>query len=182
MNVENRIKRHGRRLMSLASLGIACVCLLGLCLVAMPWLHDWNPQSAVWSKISGLDWSQVVRLNGAGKVLVAVSNLFWTLAYLLPLVALRHLGNSLYRQEALTLPIATAFRWLAHSMLANIVLLMAAGFLIAMAEEAGQLRIYHSTFDVRGDYMWVIACICLYSVAHLMRLATEAADDARSIV
>ena len=168
--------------MSLATIGIAVVSVLGLLLIAMPWLTDWNPQSGLWQAISGLDWNEVVHLNGAGKTLVCVSNVLWTLAYLLPLIALRHLGSSLYGHEALTSPIATAFRWLAHSMLANIALLMAAGFLIAMAEEAGNLHIYHSTFDIRGDYLWIIACVCLYSVAHLMRLATEAADDARSIV
>ena len=36
--------------------------------------------------------------------------------------------------------------------------------------------------DFGNTYLFVISCLCLYSVAHLMRLATEAADDARSIV
>jgi hypothetical protein len=182
MNIENKIKRHGYHLMSLASLGMLCVGVVGLCLILMPYLPDWKPESGAWLRISGLEWDQVIRLNGTGKALVSASNFIWTLAYLLPLLALRRLGSKLYKHDALTLQVAHAFLWLAHALLSNALLLMLAGFLIAMAEEAGGVHIYRSNFDISGGYIWLIACLCLYSVAHIMRLAAQASDDARSIV
>ena len=182
MNIENKIKRHGYHLMSLASIGMFCVGVLGLCLMVMPYFQDSNPQSGLWLRISGLEWDQVARLNGTGKALVSASNFIWTLAYLLPLLALRRLGGKLYKHDALTLQVAQAFRWLAHALLSNALLLMVASFLIAMAEEAGGVSIHRYNFDISGGYIWLIACVCLYSVAHLMRLAALAADDARSIV
>lgn len=182
MNIENKIKLHGHHLMSLASIGMFCVCVVGLSLMAMPYFSDSNPESGLWLRILGLDWDQVMRLNGTGKALVSASNFIWTLAYLLPLFALRSLGSNLYKHDALTLQVAHAFRWLAHSLLSNALLLMLAGFLIAMAEETGGVSIYRSNVDISGGYIWLIACLCLYSVAHIMRLAAQAADDSRSIV
>ncbi len=37
-------------------------------------------------------------------------------------------------------------------------------------------------FGFSGVYLFLVATLCLYSIAHTMRLATEAADDSRSIV
>lgn len=182
MSIENKIKRHGYHLMSLASLGMFCVGVLGICLIVMPYFPDSNPESGLWLRISGLDLAQVARLNGTGKALVSASNFIWTLAYLLPLLALRRLGSKLHKHDALTVQVAQAFLWLAHALLSNALLLMLGGFLIAMAEEAGGLSVYRANFDISGGYIWLIACLCLYSVAHIMRLAALAADDARSIV
>lgn len=183
MNLESKIKRHGYHLMSLASLGMFCVALMGLLMMALPYQDGAAPESSWWLGVSGLRWDQIIHLDGTGKALVAASCLIWTLAYLLPLFALRRLGSRLYRQEALTLPVADAFRWLAHSLLANAALLMSSGFLIGFWDGFHRSHIHHSTtLDFSGFYVWIIACLCLYSIAHLMRLAVLAADDARSIV
>ncbi len=41
--------------------------------------------------------------------------------------------------------------------------------------------VLHITVDT-NPYYFLLACLCLYSVAHLLRLAVRAAEDARSIV
>lgn len=178
---QNRIRRHGYHLMSLASLGTVAIAVLGLLASAMPWLPDWNPQWAGWS-LAGLSWQQTQAMNPQGKLLLSLSGLAWTLAYLLPLGALRRLGNRLYRHDALTRPVADAFRWLAHSLLLYALVNFGAALLAAFASEVGGGDPPKFTLGFSGAYLFLVACLCLYSVAHLMRLAAEAADDSRSIV
>ena len=191
MNSEEKIKRHGYHLMSLALLGMICVFRVGLTLVAMPYVSDWRPQARIWARISGIEWQQAIHLDSTSKAFLSLSFVAWTLSYLLPLSALRRLGRNLYRHEALTLPVANAFRWLAHSVLIGLLLQgvpdAGAGFINGLAEgynAAGTTPIRHVPhgFGVGTTYIAIIACVCLYSVAHLMKLAAEAAEDSRSIV
>jgi len=181
MTPEAKIRRHGYHLMSLASLGFAGVAVFGLLLVAMPWLPDWNPQWSGWN-VAGVEWKRAVGMDEAGKLLLSLSSAMWTIAYLVPLMALRRLGHRLYSNDALSRPVADAFRWLAHSLPLHALLRVAAGLLAGIAAEVDGAQEQHFTLDFSGGYVFLIACLCLYSVAHLMRLATDAAADARSIV
>lgn len=181
MDVSNKIRRHGYHLMSLASLGMTGVAVFGLLTMFMPWVPDWSPQWSGWRFGPGLEWKELVGMHPAGKQLLSTSAALWTAAQLIPLLALRQLGKRLYRNEALSRPVADAFRWLAHSLLLYAAFGTAARLLESLAIAVGQAR---ETISIDFDrvYLFLIACLCLYSVAHLMRLATDAADDVRSIV
>jgi len=178
--LQQKIKRHGYHLMSLASLGMFCIGMAGLILTTMHWMPHLNPQAS-WS-IAGIEWKQSSLMDTQGKWLVSAAGMLWTLAYLAPLVALRRLGHSLYKSEALSRPMADAFRWLAHSLLGFAVLNAASFTLASIAAEANKMAPHGLPFSASGCYLFLIACLCLYSIAHLMRLATDAADDARSII
>ncbi|MFT4178296.1 MAG: hypothetical protein QM612_02365 [Thermomonas sp.] len=169
MSAENKIKRHGYHLMSLASLGMFCVTLWGVIMLSAPW-HASAESTGFLGMTHGMD------ANARNQWMLASA--CWTLAYLLPLLALRRLGNRLYRQEALTLPVAHAFLSLANALLVSVFVRLLAD---SLATEAGSQP---GTFSLPfgSFYIVMITCLCLYSVAHLMRLAAEAADDARSIV
>ncbi|UWX04480.1 hypothetical protein H1235_05890 [Pseudoxanthomonas sp. NC8] len=181
MDVSYKIRRHGYHLMSLASLGLTGVAVFGALLTFMPWVPDWDPQWSGWRFGPGLEWKQLVGMHALGKQLLSTSAALWTAAQLIPLLALRQLGKQLYRNEALSRPVADAFRWLAHSLLLYAAFSTAARLLEGMAIMVDQTR---GTFSIEFDraYLFLIACLCLYSVAHLMRLTTDAADDVRAIV
>src|SRR5690606_245286 len=136
MRPELKIRRHGYHLMSLASVGTVCLVLLGVLLALMPWLADWHPQSTTW-KIGGLDWEQTQALGSTGKWLSTSACLLWTLACLAPLLALRRLGDRLYRYDALSRPVADGFHWLAHSLPLHALLKLAAWTLEIAAEGDG---------------------------------------------
>lgn len=182
--IQSKIKRHGRRLMDLAALGVFVAVLFGLTLSCSPWVHDWNPQSPIWKTILVIDAEQATHLSTSLRWLLCVSYMIWSLAWLWPLLALRRLGRSLYANEALTRPVATAFLAMAHSIPLNVLLRLIAGALSSLAVELGGVREQQSffSFDLTGLYILSIAGVCLYSVAYLMSLATEAADDSRSII
>ena len=122
-----------------------------------------------------------VLMAGKSAMLVSRTGSGKTLAYLLPLVMLRRLGKRLYRHEALSRPVADAFLWLAHSLLLFAALRFAGSLLVLSAVAAGSST---ATFGINFSdaYLFVILCLGMYSVAHIMRLAAEAADDSRSIV
>jgi len=180
MRPELKIHRHGYHLMSLASAGSVCTLLLGVLLASMPWLPDWHPQSTIW-KIGEMDWERTQALSNNGKWLATSSCLLWTLACLAPLLALRRLGDRLYRYDALSRPVADGFHWLAHSLPLHALLKLGAWTLEIAAEGDGGGEI-GLTWDIGGTYLFLVGCLCLYSVAHVMRLASAAAEDARSIV
>jgi hypothetical protein len=189
MSSENRIKRHGRDLMSLASVGMFCVVVVGLALMFLPYAAR-APDSAFWAEVSGITWARVVQMTFAGKIFFILTYMVWVLANLLPLIALRHLGSSLYRNEALNVRIAAAFVWLARSVVAYLLLptvLPLCVKLYAMVGGGAQAAADIMQYKMPGRslsaiYIAIVACICLYSVAHLMKLAAATADDARSIV
>ncbi|MCA0198989.1 MAG: hypothetical protein LCH59_12865 [Proteobacteria bacterium] len=181
MQPQNRIRRHGYHLVSLASIGTISIALFGLMSSVMPWLTDWDPQWDGW-KLAGLSWQQTLAMNPQGKLLLSLSGIVWTLAYLMPLGALRRLGDRLYRNDPLTRPVADAFRRLAHSLPLYALLNVGAAALAAFAGEVGGGDPPRFTFGFSGVYLFLVATLCLYSIAHTMRLATEAADDSRSIV
>lgn len=176
-----RIQRHGYHLMSLASLGMVTMLVIGVMTSAMPWMPDWNPQWLGWNP-AGLSWQQTLTMNSEGKLLLSLAGITSTLAFLIPLMALRRLGDRLYRHDALTRPVADAFRWLAHSVVLHAMIRIAAMLLAATAGEVGGGDTVPLTFSFSSAYLLFVTCICLYSIAHIMRLATEAADDSRSII
>ncbi len=178
---KNQVRVHGRTLVTLGTLGITCVAAMGFMLTMMSWLPDWAPQASVWT-IAGIEWKQAVVMNTTGKWLLSTAGMLWTLAYLTPLIALRRLGRCLYANEALSRPVADAFRWLAHSVLGFALFNAGSIVLAAIAAEGNHVPQHDISISVAGCYLFLIACLCLYSVAHLMQLATEAADDAQSIV
>ncbi|MBO9715413.1 MAG: hypothetical protein J7507_01015 [Pseudoxanthomonas sp.] len=182
MDTRTKIRRHGYHLMSLASLGTLGVALIGLLLIGLPWLAQWIPQAG--NLPGAVESEQMQDMGTTGRWLLSLAGLLWTLALLLPLLTLRRLGAALYRHEALSRPVAGAFGWLAHSLPIYALLSFTGSVLAAIAsgidgDDAQQFKL---EFGFGGGYVFLIACLCLYSVAHLMRLATEAADDARSFV
>lgn len=190
MNLEAKIKRHGYHLMSMASVGMFCVGLATLLLATLPWIsHDIRPSGTL--EILGFDVMEFMQAGANVRWAFTLTALCVGFAYFLPFGALRRLGHSLYHYEALTLPVANAFRLLAHSILACLLLQalpdMSLGFISGLLDGSGASTparppsIEHG-FDIGATYITVIACLCLYSVSHLMKLAAEAADDSRSIV
>ena len=178
MSPENRIRRHGYHLMSLASVGAVATISFGIFISAMLWLAARNPDWSIWT-------SEMKRTSAMGNTTLALltaSNVLWILGQLAPLIALRRLGNCLYRNEALARPVADAFRWLAHSLPLYALLHILASSVEQMAFWFADVPEPKFELDLRGGYIFLIACLCMYSVAHLMRLATDAADDVRSIV
>jgi len=181
MHPQLKIRRHGYHLMSLASVGALGMLLIGVLMALTPWLPDWSPQALSW-EIGNMDQESLQGLGASGKWLASLAALVWTLAYLVPLLALRRLGHRLYRNDALSVPVADGFRWLAHSLPLYAVLKLAGTGLATIAEELGPDAERQFTLDVTGSYAFLVACLCLYSVAHVMRLAAATAEDARSIV
>ncbi len=181
MHPQLKIRRHGYHLMSLASVGTLGALLVGALLALTPWVPDWSLQALRW-EIGDMDQEVLRTLGAPGKCLASLAALVWTLAYLAPLLALRRLGHRLYRHDALSVPVANGFRWLAHSLPLHAVLKIAGTVLATIAEEVGPGAERQFTLDVTGSYAFVVACLCLYSVAHVMRLAAATAEDARSIV
>ena len=182
MNTEDRIHRHGRSLMLLASLGLAFAAGLGLLTIAMPWLPSGAPDWLNWD-IGGIELHEAMTMTPAGKAMLSLAAGLWTLAYLVPLQCLRRFGQCLYRDEALSRPVADAMLWLAHSLPICLALTFAATLLALIGAEVGTGGTRHSyRISFAQPYLLAIACLGMYSVAHIMRLAAEAADDSRSIV
>ncbi|MFT4197540.1 MAG: hypothetical protein QM601_06460 [Pseudoxanthomonas sp.] len=191
MDAQNKIKRHGYHLMSLASVGMFCVGLLTWILMMVPWMPNKEHLNAVHWKLLGFDLQEFVRTGAHSQWELTLSALCVGTACFLPFRALRHLGYSLYRNEALTLPVAKAFRRLAHSILIGLLLQglpdFCMGFVDGLADGYGTpgampTQYVPHGFGIAAIYIAIIACLCLYSVAHLMKLAAEADADARSIV
>jgi hypothetical protein len=182
MQTEENIKDHGRFLTSLANFGVLLVSVLGTGLVLAHY-PEGLPKWPILSRIWGLDLLRAAEMNMAGKVLLSLSNASLTLSLLLPLLALHNLGRTLSHSEVLSRPVAESFGKLARSLLLHYtVLQILAGMAVSFAEQVSDTSIYAPEWDFAGFYVWLIACTCLYSVAHLMKLASEAADDSRSIV
>ena len=120
-----------------------------------------------------------------GHLSPALVDVFMCLSYLFPLVAMRGLGRSLMREEALSLPVAKAFRRVGHATLLYALFRGMPDFVNGFIDgfNGTTTPSFHLDVGYFSDlYLPVIACVCLYSVAHLMKLAAEAADDARGIV
>lgn len=179
---QHRIHGHGYHLILLSTFGLVCTGTIGLAAVCMPYLTDGLPVFHRWAVRVDFDWGFVRGMGASGKPWLSLASACWSVAYLLPLVALRHLGLALRREEALTAPVAGAFQRLAHTLPLHALFCFLAGVLTGVAAEIGGTGPHVYSFDLGRIYLIVIAGLCLYSIAHLMRLAVGAADDARSIV
>ncbi len=177
--LENKVRIHGRTLVTLASLGAAIVVSYGLVMAACAWL----PASAAsfWHGLPGMEWTSLVAPSGAQRLQLSLAALLWTGALLAPLPALRRLGKRLQRHNLLSRPVTRAFAWLAHSLPLYAALAAISAVLrqVAMSELASGQAI---TLDLTQFYLLLVTGVCLYTVAHLMRLAADVAEDARSIV
>lgn len=182
MQPQSKLRRHGYHLMSLASVGVFFVGGLGILLMALPWLSGWQPHAAIWSGAANVEWTAIQHMDNTGRSLLTLACALWLLGHVLPLIALRRVGSALYGHEALSHPVARAFAWLAHSLPTYAMLAFSQKTLVAIACEVGGVGQTRFELDFSGTYLFLVACLCLYSVAHLMRMATSAADDARSIV
>ena len=180
MGSAEKIKRHGFLLTWIAVIGMFCIGVLGLLLVMAP--YTTSPFVLITDLGWKFDWTAIARMDATGKGLVSSIALLWAAAWLAPMIGLHHLGGRLHRFEALSPPVADAFRNLAHSLVTSYLLQGVGGFMTGIAEVAGGVQFNHPTWNVSIDYIFLVACLCLYSMAHLMKLAAEAADDARSIV
>ncbi|WP_019398745.1 MULTISPECIES: hypothetical protein [unclassified Pseudoxanthomonas] len=179
MTPEMKIRRHGYRLMSLASLGTVVSVTLGM--GSALWLLSGHGSLFGAWVVFGLPWDEASRLPPGDRGLLAVSILVATAAYVVPLAAVRRLGKALYACDALSPAVATAFMRLAHSLPLSAALVVAAGVIAAVVRSQQGDWVLHITVDT-NPYYFLLACLCLYSVAHLLRLAVRAAEDARSIV
>lgn len=179
MTPEMKIRRHGYHLMSLASLGIVAAAAIGLFLALLVFCGGAMPFGN-WV-LFDLPMDEATRLGAGDRGLLALALVLGTLAYILPLAAVHRVGKALHGCDALSAPVAAAFMRLAHSLPASLLLSVAGACMAAWvrsSHDAWQLRITVST----DPYHFLVACLCLYSVAHLLRLAVRAADDARGIV
>lgn len=180
MRPELKIRRHGYHLMSLASLGMGMAAVLGVGASLLAWSVQASP-SLLSLELFGAPLDELAGMEREARLLLALSGLVLTAAWLVPLFALRRVGKALYRYEALSLQVASAFMLLAHSLPAWLLLSLGHWVLASLAYSTGAGREVSFTVS-SSSYLFILACLCLYSVAHVMRLAAAAADDARSIV
>lgn len=195
MRPEQKIRRHGHHLTNLASVGMFCVFLWALWLACIPWLPEFRLETGLLERHFRLQAESPALLVPEARTLLSISGLLQGLAWLLPLWMLRRVARSLHA-DALSVSTATALRRLAHAILAcSLLAPMLAGILAGMASETsaaagtGPLTSVsgaHPGFGILaglpGVFMILVACICLYSLSHIIRLGAEADDDARSIV
>jgi len=179
MSPELKIRRHGYHLMTLASVGTLVVAAAGLAWVLLV-LAASPAVLAAWERFD-LTPEAAARLEAGTRGLLVLAAVLSTLAYLLPLAAVRRTGKALHAHPALSAPVARAFMHLAHSLPLSALCSLAADLVAAWALSspgAVQLRISFGA----NPYYFLLACLCLYSVAHLLHLAVQAAEDARSII
>src|SRR5690606_27957345 len=179
MNPELKIRRHGYHLMSLASIGTVTVTAVGLCFVLLV-LSGSTAPFGTWV-LFDLPLEAAAGLDAGDRGLLAVAIVLSTLTYLLPLAAVRRVGKALHACVALSEPVASAFMRLAHSLPLSPRFGRGGAFVAAWvptSDGAWQLRF---TVSPSPSY-FLLACLCIYSVAHPLRLAVQAAEDARGIV
>jgi hypothetical protein len=173
--LENKVRLHGRSLTNLANLALTIIVITGGLSIAGMWLIDIPPQSPSWQGLRFI-WQQSPAPPTNQRLALTLAELIWTSALLAPALALRVLGKNLQNHELLSRQTAKAFGGLAHAIPAY----------AALNASANLLRSYVSDGELSVDgnqlYLLLVTGICLYTVAHLMRLAATAAEDARSIV
>ena len=164
MDASARIRRHGYHLMSLASLGqFACFWLLVWNLT----VRNWDPQLA--GGLAGTEWW----------VYVAVAMAVW-LAQTWSLSRLRAIGKLLHAGGGVSHELARAWVRLGHSVaVAGIIMVLPLG--PRLGEPSGQLDVVLS-LDAGGFYFFLIAYLCIFSVAHLVEQAAALRDENESIV
>ncbi len=163
LTVREKIKRLGRILSSVGIAGIAIEILTLAYDLIMPWQPD----------------------KQFGHIPPTMAYLSLFLSYLFPLMAMHGLGRRLMREEALSLPVANAFRRVGHSTLLYALFQGIPEFVNGFIDGflGKTMPPFHLCVGYFSElYLPIIASLCLYSVAHLMKLAAEAADDVRSIV
>lgn len=187
MTPQDKIKRHGRHLMNLASVAMFAVGLFTLVMMTLPW----QPESRLDPET--LEWHYHLRavapaaLDPAIKSMITIAGAMQGLVWLLPLWMLRRLGYRLNREEALSARTASAVRHLAHALMAGLGLRFLVEMLLGFTVEAatatamGTLE-YVAPFDLGSNFTTLVAGLCLYSLSHVIRLGADAADDVRSIV
>lgn len=103
----------------------------------------------------------------------------WLLAFaatMAPIICLRRLGKALYLHPPLSLVVASRFRWLAHTLLANIVVSFVAGLMAS-----SQFAQYQFTFSL-GFWGTLTAAILAYVVADMVREGARAAEENREFI
>lgn len=182
MTPEEKIRRHGHHLMSLASMAMFGVGLYTLVMMGLASRPD--PDVHLLEFHYGLRAEAPLVLESAVRQAIALAGGLLGLSWLLPLWMLRRLGYSLNREDAPSARTAAVLRHLAHAVLASLGIRFLAervlDFSSAIAQP-GQLE--HVARLALGSYfLTLVACLCLYSLSHVIRLGAEAANDARSIV
>lgn len=168
LSVQDKIKRLGRLLWIIGMIGVAIEIMTLAYDLIVPWQLD--------------------KQFGHIPPSIIYSSLF--LSYLFPLMAMQSLGRRLMREEALSLPVADAFRRIGHSTLLFALFQGIPDFINGFIDgfndgTQGMWTMHFSPLAVgyfSDLYLPIIASLCLYSVAHLMKLAAQAADDSRSII
>lgn len=196
-SIEPNVRQHGRHLMGVALVAIVASAAYTLWCLAMPWWQPDKLDPALLARHFDLVVSDPAAMTPAVKALLVPTFALTGLQALLPLFMLHRLGRCFSYENALDRRTAVAVRRLSHSIVASLVLLPAlAGFLFAFAQTIAastgvEMGLASSSFDSPASFLAslgagvvlpLVACICLYSLAWLIRIGADAADDARSIV
>lgn len=196
MEVIEKIRRHGTHLVRLAIAALIVATLYLAWLAYVPWLPTALQDPSILARYYSVLVAEPEALPTSIKLMFSLSGIAIGISILLPLWMLYRLGDRLRRDNALTPDTATAVRHLAHSIIASQVLLpFLAGILVGVAGSAlshagGDMQLASSAFSSGGVvlkglgevFLLIVTCLCLYSLAWLIQVGAEAADDARSIV
>lgn len=125
---ESKIKGHGEFLVSMAHLGLFCVAVFGIVLLASTYI----PQDAIGWQTWIRDEESSSANNLLSKLLYSLSFVLVVASLVMPLLALRRLGKVLGHGEVLSLAVANAFYGLARSVAKFYLLLQIAGGIIAV--------------------------------------------------
>lgn len=164
MEASLKLRRHGYHLMSLASIGqFVCFALL-LWNLSM---RTWDPQRAA-----------QIHDPATWRTLAVAACVIW-LAQAWTLVQLRRIGRRLHSGETVSHAMAAAWRRLGNALAVVGVLSM---FPLRPAPAATGGLDLALGFDMGGLYFVAIACLCIFSIAHILQEAATLKDDNESIV
>jgi len=164
MDSSRQIRRNGYHLMSLASIGqIAC---FGLLVWNLAW-RFWNEQAdEILADPAFVPWAISI-----AAVVVWIAQ-FWTLRQL------RRIGKLLHSGSTISSEMADTWKRLGNGLVATALLMV-----LPMVPRTGGGKLdFVLRLDVASFYFVVIGTLCIYTVAHLLRLAVELRTDNESIV
>ncbi|KAF1691306.1 hypothetical protein CSC62_16275 [Pseudoxanthomonas jiangsuensis] len=174
---------------------MTAVALYTVWMASLPWMQGLQLDDGL-QQHYGLVIADPAALHPAVKVLVSLHDAILGIALLFPLWMLHRLGRCFRHTNVLGVRTSMAVRHLAHSILAGQILLQAlAGFFVGVAGAIAKVDGFEvlpafSGYDIHTSFLGVlteilaplVVCITLYSLAWLIRIGAEAADDARGIV
>lgn len=173
----SRLRRRARDLMSLASLAAFFAgggwLIIAACLLLNRASHDSSATAHAHHLLGTLQWLPSPQ---ADYRILAAAWLLGCTATLSPLIALRRLGRSLWRNPSLNHNVARRLQVLAHALLFSLLGDWSAGILAS--SQAGHYRIVFGM----GTWSQLTAILLAYIVAELVRQGATAAAENREFV